>query len=127
MTRAYTIALDGSTYHGSVAIIRDARVVAERTLGAEAGGGKEEAGGKNGAGRGDALMPAIAQCLKETGIKREEIARIVCGSGPGSFTSLRVAGSIAKGLAVRARCQLSLRGSTSRFSTRCAANTSPLE
>ncbi|HEX3533019.1 MAG TPA: tRNA (adenosine(37)-N6)-threonylcarbamoyltransferase complex dimerization subunit type 1 TsaB [Gemmatimonadaceae bacterium] len=100
MTRAYTIALDGSTYHGSVAIIRDARVVAERTLGAEAGGGKGEAGGKNGAGRGDALMPAIAQCLKETGIKREEIARIVCGSGPGSFTSLRVAGSIAKGLAV---------------------------
>ncbi|HMJ05284.1 MAG TPA: tRNA (adenosine(37)-N6)-threonylcarbamoyltransferase complex dimerization subunit type 1 TsaB, partial [Chthoniobacterales bacterium] len=68
--------------------------IAERTLGGEAGRGKGEAG------RGEALMPAIAECLKETGIKREEIARIVCGSGPGSFTSLRVAGSVGKGLAV---------------------------
>ena len=45
-------------------------------------------------------MPAIAECLKEARIRREEIARIVCGAGPGSFTSLRVAGSVAKGLAV---------------------------
>lgn len=45
-------------------------------------------------------MPAIAECLKETGIKGEEIARVVCGAGPGSFTSLRVAGSVAKGLAI---------------------------
>jgi tRNA threonylcarbamoyladenosine biosynthesis protein TsaB len=44
-------------------------------------------------------MPAIAQCLKEAGIKRGQIGRIVCGAGPGSFTSLRVAGSLAKGLA----------------------------
>jgi tRNA threonylcarbamoyladenosine biosynthesis protein TsaB len=95
MTRSYTIALDGSTYQGSVAILRDSQVVAERSLGGEqAGSGKREAG------RGDALMPAIAECLKATGIKREEIARIVCGAGPGSFTSLRVAGSVAKGLAV---------------------------
>lgn len=45
-------------------------------------------------------MPAIAECLKEAEIKRGAIARIVCGAGPGSFTSLRVAGSVAKGLAV---------------------------
>jgi len=95
MTPSYTIALDGSTYQGSVAVIRDSRVVAERTLGAgDAGSGKREAG------RGDALMPAIAECLNELGIKRDAIARIVCGAGPGSFTSLRVAGSVAKGLAV---------------------------
>jgi tRNA threonylcarbamoyladenosine biosynthesis protein TsaB len=92
--KSYTIALEGSTYRGSVALLRDARVVAERTLGGEAGRGRREAG------RGEALMPAVAECLEETGIKREEIARIVCGSGPGSFTSLRVAGSVAKGLAV---------------------------
>jgi tRNA threonylcarbamoyladenosine biosynthesis protein TsaB len=99
--KPYTIALEGSTYRGSVALLRDAELVAERTLGGEAGSGKREGGsGGPGAGRGDALMPAIAECLKETGIKREEIARIVCGSGPGSFTSLRVAGSVAKGLAV---------------------------
>lgn len=45
-------------------------------------------------------MPAIAECLKEAGIERGAIAHIVCGAGPGSFTSLRVAGSVAKGLAV---------------------------
>jgi tRNA threonylcarbamoyladenosine biosynthesis protein TsaB len=92
--KSHTIALEGSTYNGSVALLRGSEVVAERTLGGKAGSGKGEAG------RGEALMPAIAECLKETGIKREEIARIVCGSGPGSFTSLRVAGSVAKGLAV---------------------------
>ena len=44
-------------------------------------------------------MPAVAECLGEAGVGRAEIARIVCGAGPGSFTSLRVAGSVAKGLA----------------------------
>jgi tRNA threonylcarbamoyladenosine biosynthesis protein TsaB len=93
MTRSYTIALDGSTYQGSVAILRDSRVVAERSL----GGGDGETPR---AGRGETLMPAIADCLQEAGVKRDAIARIVCGAGPGSFTSLRVAGSVAKGLAV---------------------------
>ena len=93
MTRSYTIALDGSTYQGSVALLHDSDVVAERTLGGEH---RETSR----AGRGDKLMPAIAECLKEAGIERGAIARIVCGAGPGSFTSLRVAGSVAKGLAV---------------------------
>jgi tRNA threonylcarbamoyl adenosine modification protein YeaZ len=46
-------------------------------------------------------MPAIAECLEEAGIRRgrEAIGAVVCGAGPGSFTSLRVAGSVAKGLA----------------------------
>jgi tRNA threonylcarbamoyladenosine biosynthesis protein TsaB len=92
--KSHTIALEGSTYSGSVALLRGSEVIAERTLGGEEGSGKREAG------RGEALMPAIAECLNETGIKREDIARIVCGAGPGSFTSLRVAGSVAKGLAV---------------------------
>src|ERR1700682_3347243 len=95
MTRSYTIALDGSTYQGMVEVLRDSQVVAERSLGGEAAGS-----GKREAGRGDALMPAIAECLKEAQVKRDSIARIICGAGPGSFTSLRVAGSVAKGLAV---------------------------
>jgi tRNA threonylcarbamoyladenosine biosynthesis protein TsaB len=99
--KSHTIALEGSTYNGSVALLQGSEVIAERTLGGEAGSGKREAGsGRGEAGRGEALMPAIAECLKEAGIKREEIARVVCGAGPGSFTSLRVAGSVAKGLAV---------------------------
>ncbi|GAC1489866.1 MAG: tRNA (adenosine(37)-N6)-threonylcarbamoyltransferase complex dimerization subunit type 1 TsaB [Gemmatimonadaceae bacterium] len=44
-------------------------------------------------------MPAVAECLAEAGVGVAAITRIVCGSGPGSFTSLRVAGSVAKGLA----------------------------
>lgn len=91
--KSYTIALEGSTYRGSVALLRRSRVVAERSLGGEDGGVQRS-------GKGEKLMPAIAECLKEARIERDEIARIVCGAGPGSFTSLRVAGSVAKGLAV---------------------------
>src|SRR4051812_40620400 len=93
--RAYTLALEGATYEGSVALIRDGDVVCERTLRAADGGTPR-------AGRGERLMPAIAECLSEAGVRkaREEISRIVCGAGPGSLTSLRVAGSVAKGLAV---------------------------
>lgn len=92
MTRSITLAIEGATYQGSVAVIRDAEVLAERTLQAEDGGIPR-------AGRGERLMPAVAECLDEAGVRGSDIARIVCGAGPGSFTSLRVAGSVAKGLA----------------------------
>src|SRR3954463_1385254 len=87
-----TLALDGSTYEGSVALIRGSVVIAERTL-------KDEGAASARGGRGERLLPAIAECLDEAGTKRDHISGIVCGSGPGSFTSLRVAGSVAKGLA----------------------------
>jgi tRNA threonylcarbamoyladenosine biosynthesis protein TsaB len=90
---SHTIALDGSTYTGSVAILRGSAVVVERTLGGSDGGIERS-------GRGESLMPAIAECLSEAGITGKDVTRIVCGAGPGSFTSLRVAGSLAKGLAV---------------------------
>jgi len=93
MKPALTLAIDGSTYEGSVALIRDSEIVAERTLAADDGG-------RSRAGRGERLVPDIAECIKEAAAMPEDIARIVCGSGPGSFTSLRVAGSVAKGLAV---------------------------
>ena len=91
----YTLAIEGATYQGSVALIRDGAVVCERTLHGEDGGAPR-------AGRGERLMPAIAECLEEAGLSGDHgaIERIVCGAGPGSFTSLRVAGSVAKGLAV---------------------------
>jgi tRNA threonylcarbamoyladenosine biosynthesis protein TsaB len=92
MTRSITLAIEGATYQGSVAVIRDAEVVAERTLQAEDGGIPR-------AGRGERLMPAVAECLDDAEVAGADIARIVCGAGPGSFTSLRVAGSVAKGLA----------------------------
>ena len=87
-----TLAIEGATYQGSVAVIRDTTVVAERTLSGDDGGLPRS-------GRGEMLMPAIAECMAEAGVSGKEVSRVVCGSGPGSFTSLRVAGSIAKGLA----------------------------
>jgi tRNA threonylcarbamoyladenosine biosynthesis protein TsaB len=89
---SYTLALEGATYEGSVALLADSIVVAERTL-------SPDDSGISRIGRGERLMPAIAECLEECDVRRGEIARIVCGAGPGSFTSLRVAGSVAKGLA----------------------------
>lgn len=90
--RSYTLALEGATYEGSVALIADSTVVAERSL-------RPDETGVPRIGRGERLMPAVAECLEAAGVERGEIARIVCGAGPGSFTSLRVAGSVAKGLA----------------------------
>jgi tRNA threonylcarbamoyladenosine biosynthesis protein TsaB len=98
-TRSFTIVLEGATYEGSVALLEDSRVVAERTI------AREESGLPR-IGSGEQLMPAVAECIAECDAKRSEIARIVCGAGPGSFTSLRVAGSVAKGLATGYRVKL---------------------
>ncbi|HYV97164.1 MAG TPA: tRNA (adenosine(37)-N6)-threonylcarbamoyltransferase complex dimerization subunit type 1 TsaB [Gemmatimonadaceae bacterium] len=81
-----TLALDGSTYRGSAAAIRDGTVLAEETIAMR--GEREER-----------LMPAAALVLESAGSRIEDVARVICGSGPGSFTSLRIAAGIAKGIA----------------------------
>ena len=88
-----TLAIEASTYTGSVAVIRDGEAVCERQTAMR--GEREER-----------LMPAVADALKEPGVRPSEIERIVCGAGPGSFTSLRIAGAIAKGLALSAGAPL---------------------
>jgi len=45
------------------------------------------------------LMPAIASALTHACVDIDAVGRVVCGAGPGSFTSLRIAGAIAKGIA----------------------------
>lgn len=85
-TAGITLALDASTYEGSVAVFRDSVLVAERALAMR---GETE----------ERLMPAVMEALGEAGASVAEVARVVCGEGPGSFTSLRIAGSIAKGVA----------------------------
>lgn len=82
-----TLALDASTYSGSVALLEGSRVRAWRA--AVMRGPHEER-----------LLPAVAATLAEANVPPRELSRIVCGSGPGSFTSLRIAASIAKALAV---------------------------
>lgn len=81
-----TLALDASTYRGTVAVLRDAEVLAEREVAMR---GETE----------ERLMPAVAEVLRAAGTDVGAIDRVVCGSGPGSFTSLRIAASIAKGIA----------------------------
>ena len=82
-----SLVVEASTYEGSTALLDGSSVLGARAV----------------AMRGrdlEALMPAVAELLSERHIAPEQIDRIVCGAGPGSFTSLRIAGSIAKGLAL---------------------------
>jgi tRNA threonylcarbamoyladenosine biosynthesis protein TsaB len=44
------------------------------------------------------LMPAVVATLNEAGCSVRDVSRVICGAGPGSFTSLRIAGAIAKGI-----------------------------
>ncbi|MEJ7759977.1 MAG: tRNA (adenosine(37)-N6)-threonylcarbamoyltransferase complex dimerization subunit type 1 TsaB [Gemmatimonadaceae bacterium] len=93
-----TLALDASTYAGSVALLRDSVVVAERTL--------ADTGMPPKGGREERMLPLVAECLEESGVRAGELGRVVCGAGPGSFTSLRIAASVAKGLAAGIGCPL---------------------
>lgn len=88
-----TLAVDASTYAGSVAVLRGTTVLAERTTPMR--GAHEER-----------LMPAAADALSDAMVAPRDLDRIVCGEGPGSFTSLRIAGAIAKGIAAGAGCPL---------------------
>jgi tRNA threonylcarbamoyladenosine biosynthesis protein TsaB len=84
-----TLALDASTYTGSVALVDDGRLVVDQSTAMK--GAHEER-----------LMPAVASVLESAGVTVRALDRVVCGSGPGSFTSLRIAGAIAKGIATGA-------------------------
>ena len=45
------------------------------------------------------LLPNVDELLSEQGIMREQIACVVCGRGPGSFTGVRICMATAKGVA----------------------------
>ena len=81
-----TLAIDASTYVGDVAVLDGARVIAEESVAMK---GAEH----------ERLMPAVADILRSANIDVDAIRRVVCGAGPGSFTSLRIAGAISKGIA----------------------------
>lgn len=87
MTTALTLAIDASTYVGTVALLRGGEVAhaSEALMRGE---------------REERLMPAVAECLSRARVSVSDIDRVACGAGPGSFTSLRIAASIAKGIAL---------------------------
>ncbi len=80
------LVLEASTAAGSVALVAAGQCFASRPV-------------AMGVGREDQLFPAAMGVLADVGVQIGGLAGIVCGSGPGSFTSLRIAASIAKGLA----------------------------
>jgi len=87
MSAGLTLAIDASTYRGTVAVVRERRVVATSEIAMR--GEREER-----------LMPAIAAALGSAGAGVADVERIVVGGGPGSFTSLRIGAALAKGICV---------------------------
>ena len=81
-----SLVLEASTYAGSVALLDGSSLLMEQSVVMR---GKEH----------EALMAAVGQILASCALVPAQIQRVVCGAGPGSFTSLRIAGAIAKGLA----------------------------
>jgi tRNA threonylcarbamoyladenosine biosynthesis protein TsaB len=88
-----TLALDAAASIGTIAVLRDGALVAERTVEMRSDGDER-------------YFPAILETLTAAGADTSGLARVVCGAGPGSFTALRVAGAIAKGIALGKGCPL---------------------
>lgn len=81
------LGLDSSSAACSVAISRDGEVIGGTTT-------------EMTRGHAAALPPMIAETLKETGHGARDMDAFAVSIGPGSFTGLRVAMAVAKGLAV---------------------------
>jgi tRNA threonylcarbamoyladenosine biosynthesis protein TsaB len=80
-----SLVIEASTYRGTVAVVTADRVLADEVV-ATRGEHTEE------------MMPAVVRALRTSGVGVADLGGIVCGAGPGSFTSLRLAAAIAKGL-----------------------------
>lgn len=84
-----TLVMDAAAGSGTLALLRDGAVLAERTVVMRSEGEER-------------FLPAVIGLLEDAQVPLHDCARIVCGGGPGSFTSLRVVGAAAKGLALGA-------------------------
>ncbi|NVM89127.1 tRNA threonylcarbamoyladenosine biosynthesis protein TsaB [Variovorax sp. SG517] len=86
------LAFDTSTEHLSVAVLHGDRLLSHD--------------GAGGAQASSTLLPVIRQLLGEAGLALAELDAIAFGRGPGSFTGLRTACSVAQGLAYGAKVPL---------------------
>ncbi|HSG81432.1 MAG TPA: tRNA (adenosine(37)-N6)-threonylcarbamoyltransferase complex dimerization subunit type 1 TsaB [Gemmatimonadota bacterium] len=89
---AIWLAVETATASGSVALWKEGLAV-ELTLRVHGSGAER-------------LLPAIEQVLESTGTRPEEVTSFIVGSGPGSFTGVRIAASMAKGWAMARRTEL---------------------
>lgn len=85
MIQGPILALESSTSTGSVAVGDASGVFAEVVRDVAAG-------------HSSALLPAAQQVLEAAGLHPRDVAAVVVGEGPGSFTGLRIAGATAKGM-----------------------------
>jgi tRNA threonylcarbamoyladenosine biosynthesis protein TsaB len=81
------MALDTSTFIGTVAVLRDGNLLAELSASVRAS-------------HGETLLPHIERVLTLAGVKLGDIDLLSVGIGPGSFTGVRIGVATAKGLAL---------------------------
>jgi tRNA threonylcarbamoyladenosine biosynthesis protein TsaB len=76
-----TLAFDTATSVATAALVRDGEVLGERTS------------------RAVRVLEDADELLREAGVERSELGAVVVGTGPGSFTGLRMGLAAARGLA----------------------------
>jgi tRNA threonylcarbamoyladenosine biosynthesis protein TsaB len=81
------LALDTSTFVGTVAVLADGELRAEWSASVRAS-------------HGETLLPQLARTLEHAGLALSEIDLFAVGLGPGSFTGVRIGVATAKGLAL---------------------------
>lgn len=84
--REVLLAIDAATSSGGVALSADAVVLAEVCI-------------SDTRRHSELLLPAVDFVLHAAGVGRADISGIVVGAGPGSFTGVRIAAAMARGLA----------------------------
>lgn len=82
---ALRLALETSSSLGGTAVGRGERLLAETLLSVRAT-------------HSETVLPEVERLLKRCGSGPGELREVVVGSGPGSFTGVRIAASLAKGL-----------------------------
>jgi tRNA threonylcarbamoyladenosine biosynthesis protein TsaB len=85
MPRRVLLALDASAGVASVALFVDEQVVDRQQLDRH--------------GSAEALAPAVVSALSSASLVPRDVTEVCVGAGPGSFTGLRVAAALAKGIA----------------------------
>ena len=93
MTKVNVLALDTSTSCLSVALMRDKAIISEINLAVKVG-------------HAGMILPVIDEVMTKSGTSKGDITLIATGTGPGSFTGLRIGIATAKGLAKAIRCPL---------------------
>ncbi len=93
MTKVNVLALDTSTSCLSVALMRDKATICEINLAVKVG-------------HAGMILSVIDEVLTKSSTSKDDITFIATGTGPGSFTGLRIGIATAKGLAKAIGCPL---------------------